>query len=56
MEKENWSFADIKGLLLKTKIENGSQRLEDVEGVNIYRGVTTGYNPAFIISDEQRIN
>ena len=51
---EEWSFADIKGLLLKTKIENGSQRLEDVEGVNIYRGVTTGYNPAFIISDEQK--
>jgi len=28
--------------------------LKDVQGVKIYRGITTGYNPAFIISDEQR--
>ena len=29
-------------------------KLSEVEGINIYRGVTTGFNPAFIISNEQR--
>ena len=49
-----WSFSNANGLILKEKIENGSKRLVDIEGVNIYRGVTTGYNPAFIISDSQK--
>lgn len=40
--------------MLKKKIENGHLALKYVEGVKIYRGVTTGYNPAFIISNEQR--
>jgi hypothetical protein len=49
-----WSFADNSNLLLKLKIESNSTKLIDIEGVSIYRGITTGYNPAFIINDEQR--
>lgn len=54
LDDSEWSFADLTGLRLKAKLEDNSTRLEDIEGVNIYRGVTTGFNPAFIISDEQR--
>ncbi len=54
LDDNEWSFADLTGLRLKAKLEDDSTRLEDIEGVNIYRGVTTGFNPAFIISDEQR--
>ena len=54
LDDSEWSFADLTGLRLKAKLEDDSTRLEDIEGVNIYRGVTTGFNPAFIISDEQR--
>lgn len=54
LDDREWSFADIDGLNLKQKIENGSIRLADIAGVKIYRGVTTGYNPAFIINDNQK--
>ena len=48
-----WSFADLFQLLLKEKIEKGKTVLKELDGVKVYRGVTTGYNPAFIITDGQ---
>ena len=54
LDEKEWSFSDMVGLLLKSKIERGSQQLSEIEGVSINRGVTTGYNPAFIINDEQK--
>ena len=54
LDEKEWSFSDKKQLMLKEKIENGHLFLKNIEGVKIYRGVTTGYNPAFIISNEQR--
>lgn len=54
LDEKEWSFSDMDQLMLKKKIENGHLALKYVEGVKIYRGVTTGYNPAFIISNEQR--
>ena len=54
INNKEWSFSDMTQLMLKEKIEKKHLLLKDVEGVKIYRGVTTGYNPAFIISNEQR--
>ena len=54
LNNKEWSFSDISQLMLKEKIEKKHLLLKDVEGIKIYRGVTTGYNPAFIISNEQR--
>jgi hypothetical protein len=54
LSEKEWSFSDMSQLMLKKKIEKGHLILKKVKGVKIYRGVTTGYNPAFIISDEQR--
>jgi len=54
LDSNEWSFADASNLLLKRKMENSATPLGEVAGVNIYRGVTTGYNPAFIISDSQK--
>ena len=54
LSEKEWSFSDMSQLMLKEKIEKGHLILKKVKGVKIYRGVTTGYNPAFIISDEQR--
>ena len=53
LNERQWSFADLSQLKLKEKIEGGHQVLKDIEGIKVYRGVTTGYNPAFIISNEQ---
>lgn len=49
-----WSFADLIQLQLMEKIEGEKDILKNLDGVFVYRGVTTGYNPAFIITDEQR--
>ena len=54
LDEKEWSFSNMTELQLKAKIESGAKNLENIEGVNIYRGVTTGYNPAFIISDEKK--
>ena len=54
LNNKEWSFSDMTQLMLKEKIEKKHLLLKDIEGVKIYRGVTTGYNPAFIISNEQR--
>ena len=54
LNEKEWSFSDLSQLMLKERIEKGRLILKDVKGVKIYRGITTGYNPAFIISDEQR--
>lgn len=55
LDEKEWSFADMSSLQLKQKIENGSTLLENIFGVKIYRGVTTGYNPAFIIDNHQKM-
>ena len=49
-----WQLEDESRLLLKAKIENGSLLLSELKTINIFRGVTTGYNPAFIIDAEKR--
>lgn len=54
LDDKEWSFSDSVGLLIKSKIENNATLLKDLTGVSVYRGVTTGYNPAFIITDETR--
>ena len=54
LNNKEWSFSDMTQLMLKERIEKKHLLLKDIEGVKIYRGVTTGYNPAFIISNEQR--
>ena len=49
-----WAFADTDNLNVKDKIEHNSIALSEVKGVHIFRGVTTGFNPAFIITNEER--
>jgi hypothetical protein len=54
LNENEWSFSDTAQLDLKTKIENAGQKLSSINGIAIYRGVTTGYNPAFIIDKNKR--
>ena len=53
LDESEWSFATGASAELKRKLD-AFPRLGKHEGVHIYRGVTTGYNPAFIITNEQR--
>ncbi len=49
-----WHLEHETKLNLKEKIESGSVTMNETGTISIYRGVTTGYNPAFIIDEEKR--
>lgn len=53
LDENEWSFATGEKAEIKSKLEKFS-KIKCLDGVHVYRGVTTGYNPAFIISNEQR--
>ncbi|WP_144624687.1 DUF7149 domain-containing protein [Campylobacter coli] len=54
LSKENFTFSDESANSLKAKIERIGTPLKEWQGLNIYRGILTGYNEAFIISTEKR--
>lgn len=54
LSKENFTFSDKNASALKAKIEKIGTPLKEWYGLNIYRGILTGYNEAFIISTEKR--
>ncbi|MDR1924329.1 MAG: Eco57I restriction-modification methylase domain-containing protein [Planctomycetaceae bacterium] len=51
LSNEIWQLEEASKLLLKEKIERKSTRLKQLNSIKVYRGVTTGYNPAFIIDE-----
>ena len=54
LSEKIWLLENQTKLSIKEKIEKDSVTLNDTGNVKIFRGVTTGYNPAFIISEEKR--
>ncbi|HDZ5084598.1 TPA: Eco57I restriction-modification methylase domain-containing protein [Campylobacter jejuni] len=54
LSKESFTFSDENASALKAKIEKIGTPLKEWYGLNIYRGILTGYNEAFIISTEKR--
>ena len=54
LSEKIWQLENETKLALKEKIESGSVTMNKTGTINIYRGVTTGFNPAFIIGDEKR--
>jgi type I restriction-modification system DNA methylase subunit len=53
LNEDGWSFADRKYLALKEKIKISGCCISELNGVSVHRGITTGYNPAFIIDAEK---
>jgi len=54
LNQDIWQLEDKKRLLLKSKIDANCKRIVDFEIINIFRGVTTGYNEAFVINNTIR--
>ncbi len=54
LSKESFTFSDENTSALKAKIERIGTPLKEWYGFNIYRGILTGYNEAFIITTEKR--
>ena len=48
---ENWCFENPKTLDLRDKMDKNSLKIRNIDGLNIFRGVTTGYMKAFIIDE-----
>jgi len=53
LEDDVWNFVDERIFEIKKWIEKVGTPLKDLD-VKIYRGITTGFNEAFIIDDETR--
>ncbi|MBK6384400.1 MAG: Eco57I restriction-modification methylase domain-containing protein [Chitinophagaceae bacterium] len=51
---QSWSLGDATNTLILNKLKTNSYRLTDYVDGEIYRGVLTGFNEAFIIDDEKR--
>ncbi len=54
LDEKIWFLSANGKLPLKRKIEDNKTKLKDIEGVAIFRGVTTGYNEAFIIDEDTK--
>ena len=54
LSEKIWQLENESDLELKLKIENGSIKMNELSSINIFRGITTGYNPAYIIDEEKR--
>ncbi len=53
LNEKIWQLEDETRLALKKKIESGSITINGTGTINVYRGITTGYNPAFIVDNEK---
>ena len=49
--KEIWQLVCEDKLKLKQKIEKAGNPISKIKSISINRGITTGYNPAFIINE-----
>lgn len=54
LSEKIWQLENETKLSLKTKIEKDSITIINTGTINVYRGVTTGFNPAFIIDEYKR--
>ena len=54
LSEKGWSFIDETELRLKRKIENAGKKIKDWDDVNIYFGIKSGCNEAFIIDETKK--
>ncbi|WP_455644934.1 Eco57I restriction-modification methylase domain-containing protein [Methanosphaera sp.] len=52
LTQESWTIKPPEIINLKNKIINKGTKIKEIVGINIYRGITTGYNEAFIIDEK----
>lgn len=50
--EEPWNFSNQLTNKIFKKLYSNSSKIKDITSINIKRGVTTGYDPAFIIDNE----
>lgn len=53
-DHKEWTFYPETERAIKKEIDNESIKLEDLSYINIFRGLTTGFDPAFIIDSKTK--
>jgi len=53
IKNNSWTFENPKAKNLVDKIISSGKKLKDIDSIEIRRGITTGYDKAFIISEDQ---
>lgn len=54
-DENEWVFESGKAIEIKNRIEAKGTKIKDIIGVDIKRGVTTGFDPAFIINKTDKV-
>lgn len=54
LHNTSWGFEKPEILNLRDKIDRKGTKLKEVNGLNFYRGILTGYNEAFIIDKKTK--
>jgi len=52
LNSKSWSFASDDVQKIKSNIENKGRPIKEIDTIEIFRGVTTGFDDAFIINQE----
>lgn len=50
---DSWSFSNQNESAIITKLYSNSNKIKDIKTIDIKRGVTTGFDPAFIINSSE---
>ena len=53
IKNNSWTFENPKAKNLVDKIISNGKKVKDIDSIEIKRGITTGYDKAFIISEDQ---
>ena len=54
IDSDSWNFSNQYENLLFKKIFTNSKKIKEINTIDIKRGVTTGFDPAFIIENEKK--
>lgn len=53
IDEESWDFSSQKESQIIKKLFSGSKKIKEIDSIDIKRGVTTGFDPAFIINNQE---
>jgi len=54
LSENSWVFAESKEITIKKKIDSKGRKIKNMLDVNIYFGIKSGLNEAFIIKEDQK--
>jgi type II restriction/modification system DNA methylase subunit YeeA len=56
IDAESWDFSSENETKIIKKLFNGSRKIKEIETIDIKRGITTGFDPAFLMNKDLALN